>query len=239
MKFAFIFLIFINFSAFSQTSNSNTSTVSDPYDNFEIIIDSIKKFKALSDQKKIIEPEYSLKREKLKKEYTETVKLMQLKYAEIMKAIDELPEDLQQEVRYHERKNLAFLPNGELPDDVKMQLGYLKSISEYYYQSKSINKTLELIVIENKKGILSSYYVSANGVNDFGYQLMNENKNIEASKVFYLNVKLNPEDSNAYDSLGECLFKINKKQEGLEAYKTSFKLDPSNKNAEKIINENK
>ncbi len=237
MKYSLLFLFLINTVVFGQTNNKQVQTLSDPYVDIKIIIDSIEKFKHQSDNNEIAEPEYSVKREKLKNDYTEKGKLIQEKYIEMQKVKDELPDYLQLKLKNIETTVFDILPNGNLPDDLREKLGYIKLISTYYNESKSIDKTLKLIKAENKKGIESNYYSSVNGINEFGYELMNDNKNNEALKVFNLNVSLYPKNSNVYDSLGECLLKLNKKEEGIKAYKKSLALDPENKNAAKIISE--
>jgi hypothetical protein len=60
----------------------------------------------------------------------------------------------------------------------------------YYKKSNSIDNTLELIKSEFKKGNKSEYNAGENYINAFGYELMTDNKNEEALKVFKLNTEL-------------------------------------------------
>lgn len=113
------------------------------------------------------------------------------------------------------------------------------SVAEYYSKSNSIDKTVKLIQSEIEKGNQADYNVTESGINSFGYELMNDNKNEEALKIFKLNTELYPNGFNAFDSYGECLLKLNKKKEGLKAYRKSLELNPKNDNARKILGENK
>ncbi|HLO61097.1 MAG TPA: tetratricopeptide repeat protein [Bacteroidales bacterium] len=112
----------------------------------------------------------------------------------------------------------------------------LVPVSEFYSTSGSISETIDLIKSENSKGINSIYNTAENGLNDFGYELLNSNKEKEALQIFILNTELYPNAFNAFDSLGECLMKMGKKEEGIKAYKKSLELNPGNENAKRIIN---
>lgn len=114
----------------------------------------------------------------------------------------------------------------------------LLSLNTYYSKPNSIDKTIQLIKSEIKKGNQSAYNVSESAINNFGYELVHENKNEEALKIFKLNTKLYPKGYNTFDSYGECLLKLNRKKEGLKAYKKSLALNPQNYNALKILKDN-
>ncbi|WP_306351043.1 tetratricopeptide repeat protein [Flavobacterium sp. '19STA2R22 D10 B1'] len=115
----------------------------------------------------------------------------------------------------------------------------LMSISGFYSKSNSIKQTITLIKTENKKGVESTYNISEDELNSFGYELMNTNKENEALEVFTLNTKLYPNSFNTFDSLGECLLLLGKKEAGIKAYKKSLELNPKNDNAREVINKGK
>jgi len=115
----------------------------------------------------------------------------------------------------------------------------LGSISAYSSKTKSIDKTIQFIRSEVKKGNRSEYNVSEEGINVFGYELVNSNQLQDALKIFKLNTELYPTAFNTFDSYGECLLLLNKKEEGLKAYKKSLELNPQNDNARKILGEKK
>ena len=65
------------------------------------------------------------------------------------------------------------------------------------------------------KEALIKYDISEEAVNEFGYNLLNQNKNEEALKVFKLNTELYPNGYNTYDSYGECLMKLGQKEKAI------------------------
>jgi tetratricopeptide (TPR) repeat protein len=113
----------------------------------------------------------------------------------------------------------------------------LLPVSDYYSQSGSIDKTIQFIKDERKKGNASAYNLSEEEINSFAYELMSANKDQEALKIFKLNTELYPNGYNTFDSYGECLLKLHQKKEALKAYKKSLDLNPKNENARKILSE--
>lgn len=115
----------------------------------------------------------------------------------------------------------------------------LITIDSYYDGGNTIDQTSKLLKEEFKKGTLSEYNISEDAINNFGYSLLNRNKNEEALKIFKLNTELYPNGFNTYDSYGECLMALGQKKEALKAYQKSLVLNPENDNARRIISENK
>lgn len=115
----------------------------------------------------------------------------------------------------------------------------LITIDSYYDGGNTIDQTSKLLKEEFKKGTLSEYNISEDAINNFGYSLLNRNKNEEALKIFKLNTELYPNGFNTYDSYGECLMALGKKKEAIKAYQKSLVLNPENDNARRIISENK
>jgi tetratricopeptide (TPR) repeat protein len=115
----------------------------------------------------------------------------------------------------------------------------LTLISEFYLKSQSIDETIKFIESEKKKGSASTYNVTEDEINEFGYSILKSKTPADALPIFILNTELYPSGFNTFDSLGECLMTLNKKKEAIEAYKQSLKLNPDNKNAQKIIDETK
>jgi predicted Zn-dependent protease len=66
---------------------------------------------------------------------------------------------------------------------------------------------------------------------------MTSNHLPEATQVFKLNVSLNPNSANVYDSLAEAYMKAGDKQHAVEFYKKSIEKDPSNDNAKDKLKE--
>jgi tetratricopeptide (TPR) repeat protein len=63
-------------------------------------------------------------------------------------------------------------------------------------------------------------------LNIAGYDLLAAKKINEAIEVFKLNVKLNPDSWNTYDSLGEAYAAAGNKKDAIENYEKSIKLNP-------------
>jgi len=120
---------------------------------------------------------------------------------------------------------------------IKVRRMNLLPISAFYSKSNSLEKTIELIMVENKKGVNSSYNVGEDGINRFAYELLSSKKMNEALAIFTLNTELYPNGYNAFDSLGECLLILNRKDEGIKAYKRSLELNPKNESARKVLND--
>ncbi len=74
-----------------------------------------------------------------------------------------------------------------------------------------------------------------NSLNATGYNLINANRLNDAIEVFKLNVKLNPNAWNTYDSLGEAMALAGNKKEAIEDYEKSVKLNPKNDNGIKAL----
>lgn len=83
----------------------------------------------------------------------------------------------------------------------------------------------------------SSFKLDEGAVNSWGYELLSGNHLPEAIGVFKLNVSLNPESGNVYDSLGEAYMKAGEKEHSIEFYKKSLEKDPSNENAKEKLKE--
>lgn len=133
-----------------------------------------------------------------------------------------------QERKYYHVESLA-------QQEEKVRNMNLPPVSEFYVTSQSIENTIALIKDEKKKGKRSTYNVSEDGVNRFGYELMNSGKVNDALRIFIFNTELYPKGFNTWDSLGECFFKLNRTEEGIAAYKKSLELYPGNKSAIKAL----
>lgn len=87
---------------------------------------------------------------------------------------------------------------------------------------------------EEKAAVLA-FNNSEDDLNTWGYELLRKDENQKAAEVFKLNLALNPESSNAYDSYGEALLKTNKKEDAIKMYQKSVELNPENKNGKEVL----
>lgn len=110
-----------------------------------------------------------------------------------------------------------------------------KKLSEFLKEGKSIDEVVAFCQSEDLKE--SEYDLSEYAINNLGYELLEENKEADALKIFEMNTQLYPDAFNTHDSLGECLVKMGKVKEGIAAYKKSLELNPKNDNATKVLAE--
>ncbi|ANM29613.1 hypothetical protein ABI59_08525 [Acidobacteria bacterium Mor1] len=72
-------------------------------------------------------------------------------------------------------------------------------------------------------------------LNQVGYQMLAEEKPVDAVQVFELNVEMYPQSANAHDSLGEGLAAAGNHAGAIEHYELSLQLDPGNDNAREML----
>lgn len=83
----------------------------------------------------------------------------------------------------------------------------------------------------------SAFKLDEGSINDWGYGLMNANHLAEAIDILSLNVSLNPNSGNVYDSLAEAYMKSGDKTKAIDYYKKSLEKDPQNDNARDKLKE--
>ncbi len=72
-------------------------------------------------------------------------------------------------------------------------------------------------------------------LNGCGYVLLTAGQTEDAIRVFEANVTLYPDDSNAYDSLGEGYMSAGKNTLAIQNYQQSLRMNPKNSNAVKML----
>ena len=90
------------------------------------------------------------------------------------------------------------------------------------------------MVNESKKNEVKCGHSEAD-LNTWAYSFLNINETEKAIEIFKLNVTLNPEGWNAYDSLAEAYLKAGNKDLAIKNYKKSLELNPKNDNAIKVL----
>jgi beta-lactamase regulating signal transducer with metallopeptidase domain len=87
-------------------------------------------------------------------------------------------------------------------------------------------------LVESKN---DEYYFKESELNTLGYLFLFE-KNVDAAlSIFDLNVRLNPESWNVYDSLGEACLAAGKYEKARALYEKSLALNPDNENGKKML----
>jgi len=74
----------------------------------------------------------------------------------------------------------------------------------------------------------TTYDFSESELNTLGYQLLSENKKMEAVQIFRLNTISYPNSSNAFDSLGDAYVEIRDKDGATKSYQKAIDLDKNN-----------
>jgi len=88
-----------------------------------------------------------------------------------------------------------------------------------------------------KRGDYSDYglSVSEGHLNALGYELLRDDKTMEAIKTFEFMVSEYPKSANAYDSLAEAYMTAGNKELAIKNYKRSLELNPDNESAKKML----
>lgn len=100
-------------------------------------------------------------------------------------------------------------------------------------QERALQYAIQICNEEKAQDLVFNH--SEDDLNTWGYELLQKNENQKATAVFKLNLTLNPDSSNAYDSYGEALLKIDKKEEAIKMYKKSVELNPENENGKQVL----
>lgn len=109
----------------------------------------------------------------------------------------------------------------------------LKQLSEMQAEGASIDEILAYCM--SAESDLSKYDISENGLNNFGYGLIQQGNLEDALQIFKLNTELRPEAFNPWDSYGECLMLLDKTDESIAAYEKSLELNPANVGAKNAL----
>ncbi|WP_052143778.1 serine hydrolase [Wocania ichthyoenteri] len=108
-----------------------------------------------------------------------------------------------------------------------------KTMKQLYIEGKNVDEIIALLENPTSKYLIDDFY--ENSITTFGYQLLKQDKNEDALKVFKYITMSYPKSTNAFDSLGECLLKMSFKEQAIKAYKKALELDYKNKNAEEVL----
>ncbi|MDB5091032.1 MAG: serine hydrolase [Mucilaginibacter sp.] len=86
-------------------------------------------------------------------------------------------------------------------------------------------------VMQKLKRKDTAFNLSEHDLNEFGFILLQQDKNNEALEIFKLNISLNPKSGNLYDSLAEAYLKLGDKKLAAENFKRCVELNPKNEYA--------
>ena len=86
-----------------------------------------------------------------------------------------------------------------------------------------------------KKTGVSEDVMGERSLNELGYRLLYGGRQQDGVTVFRQNVKLYPQSSNVYDSLGEAYANTGEKELAIENYEKSLQMNPKNDNAKERL----
>ncbi|MEO1262175.1 MAG: serine hydrolase [Bacteroidota bacterium] len=89
--------------------------------------------------------------------------------------------------------------------------------------------------LNNKKEFQDTILLNAWKMNNVGYKIMNYGKYEDAKKVFMLNIKAFPKNSNTYDSYAEACLKNGEQELAKKYYQIAFEKNKENKIAASIV----
>jgi CubicO group peptidase (beta-lactamase class C family) len=98
---------------------------------------------------------------------------------------------------------------------------------------KSYKQAIQLA--EQEKRMDTTFQLSENDLNSYGYELLGLGKQEQALEIFKLNVHLFPKSSNTYDSLAETYQAMGEKEPAISNYKKVLELNPKSTNAVKHL----
>ena len=110
-----------------------------------------------------------------------------------------------------------------------------ETIEEFIIIGTNTSDLIEILTQEVENKVV--YDFSKGDVNQFGYELLRDEKYEDALTVFKLNIELYPDDWYTLDSYGECLLETGDTVRGIKAYEKSLELNPNNKSAIEVLRE--
>jgi len=96
-------------------------------------------------------------------------------------------------------------------------------------RQRGFSHALELVRKEQKQN--PAYRLPEAEVNSWGYLLVKQHQLRDALEIFKLNVTLNPQSANTYDSLAETYQELGNEDLAIRNYRQALKLDPTSRNA--------
>jgi tetratricopeptide (TPR) repeat protein len=103
-------------------------------------------------------------------------------------------------------------------------------------EEDGLEAAVSKIKTAHAKGSGEYYFLEAE-FNALGYRYLGEESFPEAIAVFQLNVEMNPDSWNVYDSLGEAYMRSGQQSLAIENYDKSLELNADNENGKRMLAE--
>lgn len=144
-------------------------------------------------------------------------------------------------IKFHLKLLTSLVLLSNFPSSTIESLNLVQNSKKEIFQEKSslFNKLKEnshlkvdqqiKLYYKLKKEEFDSYnFENDRELNQYGYFLLEQKKTEDALEIFKLLVSEFPENSNAYDSLGEAYLILGKEELSIENYEISVRLNPKN-----------
>lgn len=123
------------------------------------------------------------------------------------------------------------LLNGHEPETPK---AYLSDVLRTLYFREGLEALASRYALLKAEG-LDAYRIDEAELNELGYDIFVVGDPAGAVQVFKINVELNPNSANAYDSLGEGYLATGDLEMAEANYNKSLELNPNNENAKQML----
>jgi predicted alpha/beta superfamily hydrolase len=140
-------------------------------------------------------------------------------------------------IKYYEQ----FLKRRQMPFIEGRLISLKKYINEsaaYAVEKAIVNSGIDAGIEkfqELRSDSQNTLYFSESDFNSLGYNLITRGMMNAAIKVFEMNVEMNPQSANAYDSVAEAYMRSGNNERAIFYYKKVLELDPDNENAKAML----
>jgi CubicO group peptidase (beta-lactamase class C family) len=124
------------------------------------------------------------------------------------------------------------IANGDAPPQMDRRRSISRAYGEELLRS---GPTSARALFMRLRDMPDRWTFSGAGLNQLGYDLLFNGHKEVSLEPFRLNVELNPENGDYYDSLGEAFAALGRQDEAIAAYSRALKLNPSNENARNVL----
>ena len=158
----------------------------------------------------------------------DSIVLPMLKYLETFKPIPVVEKYENMNIRVADK--LAFIEYDQVETTPTANANYKRVSHEYRALVKENNEwKIAAQITTDPETYASTPRNIERDLNTTGYNLMKAKNINEAIELFKMNVRLNPNSWNVYDSLGEAYAIVGDKKLAIENYEMSLKLKPDSK----------
>ena len=137
--------------------------------------------------------------------------------------------------RYRQAKRRTLLVIDLIEENIKgrIKLSQIRRLDDLLDKENGVDPIIDIINLGDTHE--HGYNISESRINNLGYALIRQDRNMDALKIFKLNTEKYPDAFNTYNSYGEILLIIGDKENAIKAYEKVLELNPDNENAKKAL----